>query len=452
MPAGLALFLLDMLIIMIAWPLTFWAVARSDVSGIEIAQAIVLAVSNLTFLYALGLYRRESLADPNRAIRRVVIIVAIAVGAGSLVFAMIGMALAPALAMAALLCFIFCAALSSLVLRALRRHSSLRPRLLVIGAGQRAWDLMWLLRSQGRHLQYEVTFVHEDSFGPIDARLADDPANHIISTSGDLLRIADRVFAEQIVVAPDDRRGMSLESLIACRNAGYPVFQYMTFLEKEIGRIDMKRLDIAWVLYSEGFYTGPIGRAVKRIFDIVMCLLILCCTAILLLPAMAAVWLDDRGPIFYRQTRVTRDGRNFRILKLRTMRVDAEAGGAVWAASNDNRITRVGNFLRRTRIDELPQLLNVLAGDMSVVGPRPERPEFVEDLAKQLPLYKERHAVRSGLTGWAQINYPYGASLDDARSKLSYDLYYVKKSNFFFDLLIIMQTLRVVLWPGAWAR
>ena len=167
---------------------------------------------------------------------------------------------------------------------------------------------------------------------------------------------------------------------------------------------------------------------------------------------MAAVWLDDRGPIFYRQTRVTRDGRHFRILKLRTMRVDAEAGGAVWAASNDNRITRVGNFLRRTRIDELPQLLNVLAGDMSVVGPRPERPEFVEDLAKQLPLYKERHAVRSGLTGWAQINYPYGASLDDARSKLSYDLYYVKKSNFFFDLLIIMQTLRVVLWPGAWAR
>ena len=452
MPAGLALFLLDMLIIMIAWPLTFWAVARSDISGIAIAQAIVLAVSNLTFLYALGLYRRESLADPNRAIRRVVIIVAIAVGADSLVFAMIGMALAPALAAAALLCFIFCAALSRLVLRALRRHSSLRPRLLVIGAGQRAWDLMWLLRSQGRHLQYEVTFVHEDSFGPVDARLAEDPANHIIATSGDLLRIADRVFAEQIVVAPDDRRGMSLESLIACRNAGYPVFQFMTFLEKEIGRIDMKRLDIAWVLYSEGFYTGPIGRAVKRIFDIVMCLLILCGTAFILLPAMAAVWLDDRGPIFYRQTRVTRDGRHFRILKLRTMRVDAEAGGAVWAASNDNRITRVGNFLRRTRIDELPQLLNVLAGDMSVVGPRPERPEFVEDLAKQLPLYKERHAVRSGLTGWAQINYPYGASLDDARSKLSYDLYYVKKSNFFFDLLIIMQTLRVVLWPGAWAR
>ncbi len=149
MPAGLALFLLDMLIIMIAWPLTFWAVTGSNISGIAIVQAVVLAVSNLTFLYALGLYRRESLADPNRAIRRVIIIVAIAVGAGSLVFAMIGLALAPALAVAALLCFIFCAALSRLVLRALRRHSSLRPRLLVIGAGQRAWDLMWLLRSQG---------------------------------------------------------------------------------------------------------------------------------------------------------------------------------------------------------------------------------------------------------------------------------------------------------------
>lgn len=452
MPAGLALFLLDMLILVMTWPLIFWGVTGGGVSGLQIAQAAVLAVSNLIFLYALGLYRRESLADPNRAIRRVVVIVAIAVGAGSLFFAIIGQALAPSLAVAALLTFVFCAALSRFILRALRRHPSLRPRLLIIGAGQRAWDLIWLLRSQGRHLQYEVTFVHEDSFGPIDPRLSEDPANHIIANSGDLLRIADRVFAEQIVVAPDDRRGMSLESLIACRNAGYPVFQYMTFLEKEIGRIDMKRLDVSWVLYSDGFYTGPMGRVVKRIFDIFMSLLILICTAPILLPAMAAVWLDDRGPIFYRQTRITRDGRHFRILKLRTMRVDAEAGGAVWAASNDNRITRVGNFLRRSRIDELPQLLNILAGDMSVVGPRPERPEFVEDLARQLPLYKERHAVRCGLTGWAQINYPYGASLDDARSKLSYDLYYVKKSNFFFDLVIIMQTLRVVLWPGAWAR
>jgi lipopolysaccharide/colanic/teichoic acid biosynthesis glycosyltransferase len=167
---------------------------------------------------------------------------------------------------------------------------------------------------------------------------------------------------------------------------------------------------------------------------------------------MAAVWLGDRGPVFYRQERVTKGGRRFQILKLRTMRIDAEAAGAVWAAARDSRITRAGRFLRRSRIDELPQLFNILKGDMSLVGPRPERPEFIEGLAEQLPLYRERHAVRSGLTGWAQINYPYGASLDDARSKLSYDLYYVKKHGFFLDLLIIMQTLRVVIWPGAGVR
>ena len=171
-----------------------------------------------------------------------------------------------------------------------------------------------------------------------------------------------------------------------------------------------------------------------------------------LLLAMLAVWLGDRHTVFYRQERVTHGGRTFQILKLRTMRINAEANGAVWAAARDTRITPVGEFLRRSRVDELPQLFNVLTGDMSLVGPRPERPEFIEELTRQLPLYQERHAVKAGLTGWAQINYPYGASLDDARSKLSYDLYYVKNFSIFFDLLIIMQTLRVVIWPGASVR
>jgi exopolysaccharide biosynthesis polyprenyl glycosylphosphotransferase len=297
-------------------------------------------------------------------------------------------------------------------------------------------------------LQYDVTFVHQDQFGPIDTRLLDDPANHVVTISDNILDIAQRVFADEIVVAPDERRGMTLDSLISCRTAGYPVWQYMSFLEKEAGRIDIKRLDVDWVLYSEGFAVGPLGRGLKRLADILVSLVILTLSLVLLLPAMAAVWLEDRGPIFYAQNRVTLGGREFRILKLRTMRTDSEKTGATWAAAGDARVTRVGRFLRRSRIDELPQLINVLKGDMSLVGPRPERPEFIEDLAVQLPLYRERHAVRSGLTGWAQINYPYGASLDDARSKLSYDLYYVKKSGFFFDLLIIMQTLRVLIWPG----
>jgi lipopolysaccharide/colanic/teichoic acid biosynthesis glycosyltransferase len=164
--------------------------------------------------------------------------------------------------------------------------------------------------------------------------------------------------------------------------------------------------------------------------------------------AVIGIRLDGPGPILYRQERVTKDGVVFSILKLRTMRTDAEAQGAVWAASKDSRITRVGSFLRRSRIDELPQLLNILRGDMSFVGPRPERPMFVAELASQIPLYNERHLVKAGLTGWAQINYPYGASIDDARSKLSYDLYYVKNFSILFDLVILLQTLRVVLWPS----
>lgn len=226
----------------------------------------------------------------------------------------------------------------------------------------------------------------------------------------------------------------------------------MGFLEKEAGRIDIKRLDVDWVLYSDGFSMGLPGRAIKRVSDIFASVLILFFSFPVLLGAMAAVWLEDRGTMFYRQPRVTQGGRTFQILKLRTMRKDSEASGPVWAAVGDARVTRIGRFLRRTRIDELPQLINVLTGDMSLVGPRPERPEFIDKLADALPLYRERHAVPAGLTGWAQINYPYGASLDDARSKLSYDLYYVKKSNFFFDFLIILQTLRVLIWPGCSVR
>ena len=267
-------------------------------------------------------------------------------------------------------------------------------------------------------------------FGAIDPRLAGDPEGRS-SASGNLLEIAERALADQIVVAPDERRGMALDALIACRTAGYPVSHYMRFLEKEMRRIDIKR----WI--SPGFYirrasiSGPIERALKRTLRYLVSLPILMLFSPVLVLAMLAVWLGDRDAVFYRQERVTRGGRKFEIQKLRTMRMNAEAGGPVWAAASDNRVTPVGAFLRRSRLDELPQLFNVLVGDMSLVGPRPERPEFIAELARQLPLYHERHAVKAGLTGWAQINYPYGASLDDARSKLSYDLYYVKISAFF---------------------
>ena len=394
MTAAWALFLIDLLSVSIGWPSVLW-IAGMDWHR-DWFQLLAFPVVNLLCFYALGLYRRDSIADTSKALERVPVIVLIAVAAASLATIILGWTFSLALCIAGVICFTVCAVLARLAFAALRRHSLFRTRLLIIGAGKRAWDLVWILRTQGRFWQYDLTFVHEDGFGEIDQRLAGDSGNRIIVASSNLMKVASRARADEIVVAPDERRGMALKSLITCRAAGYPVSEYSSFLEKEVCRIDIKRLDLAWMLYSDGFRTGRLSAMFKRVFDIVGSLAILLPVSPFLLLAMLAVWLGDRGPIFYRQERVTRRGRSFKILKLRTMRVNAEAGGAVWAAAKDSRITPVGEFLRRSRLDEVPQLLNVLWGDMSLVGPRPERPEFIEDLAKMLPLYHERHAVKAG--------------------------------------------------------
>jgi sugar transferase (PEP-CTERM system associated) len=334
------------------------------------------------------------------------------------------------------------------VLAALRRLGLFRRRLLIVGAGQRAFDLVWLLRREARTLAFDIALVHAPEMGEFDARLSQDGSLRIFPAGTAFLDAARAFGADQIVVASDERRGLPMEALLACRTAGFPVSEYLRSLEREIGRIDIKRLELGFLVYAEGFGASLLDHALKRALDVAASLVLLALSSPFLIAAALAVKLQDGGPVLYRQARVTRDGRVFRIMKLRTMRVDAERFGATWAAERDPRITRVGNFLRRTRLDELPQLFNVLRGDMSIVGPRPERPEFTEELAQKLPLYHERHRMRAGLTGWAQVNYPYGASLDDARSKLSYDLYYVKNFGVLFDLLILMQTLRVVLFPG----
>ena len=349
----------------------------------------------------------------------------------------------------AFVCFTLCAFTARVVLDVLLRRRVLRRQLLVVGAGARAWDLLRMLTKEGASLNYDIAFLHDPLFGAIDPRLESDPDGKILRTDRlQVLEAARQVGADQIVIAPDERRGMDLEQLLACKKAGFPVVQYLSFVEHEIRRVDIKRMEVGWLVFSEGFYFGAIDRFLKRAFDLAISLFMLILTAPLLLLGILAIRLDGTGPIFYRQERVTLDGKVFQILKLRTMRVDAEASGAVWASRKDNRITRAGAFLRRARVDELPQLVNILRGEMSFVGPRPERPVFVDELAAQIPLYRERHMVKAGLTGWAQVNYPYGASVDDARSKLSYDLYYVKNFSILFDFAILLQTLRVVLWPS----
>lgn len=454
--AGQSLFLLDAALLACAWPfaLVLAGVALPPRGPDWLAVALCPA-AYLLAAYALGLYRRDVIVEPRKSFGRVPVVAALGVLAAASVSALafwwLGLERPGAhLFAAAFLCSCAGAIGARAAFYALRQRGVFHRRLLVVGAGRRAWDLAWMLRKEGTTLNDRIVFVHDPVLGEVDPRLADGSAGPVVRAPVvGILDIARRYGVDQIVVAPDERRGLALDSLLACKVAGFPVTQYLSFVEREIHRVDLKRMELSWLLYSEGFHFGLVDRALKRGLDLFVSGVVLTLSAPFLLAAMAAVKLDDGGPVLYRQERVTKDGRPFHILKLRTMRVDAEAGGAVWAASNDARITRVGNFLRRTRLDELPQLFNVLRGDMSLVGPRPERPAFVEMLSGQLSLYRERHVVKAGLTGWAQVNYPYGASTDDARSKLSYDLYYVKNFSVLFDLLIILQTIRVVLWPGA---
>jgi sugar transferase (PEP-CTERM system associated) len=460
---GSVLFALDLGCVTVLWPLVLWAAypefAIRAAPPLDL-RGVTYPVADLLLLYAMGLYRRDAILRAGRSAGRVPLVVgmgAVLALLGSVVppwfdaalFArpdsssqMLGFALAT-------MTFTLCAFLARLTVDVLLQHRVLRRHLLVVGAGRRAWDLLHMLTREGGNLNYDVAFLHHDGLGEIDPRLAADPAGRVLrSDAFAVLQFARAVGADQIVVAPDERRGMNLERLLACKTAGFPVVQYLSFVEKEIRRVDLKRMELGWLLFSDGFQFSAIDRFFKRLFDQAASLLVLTLTLPVLLAAMLAIRWEGPGPVLYRQERVTQGGRHFRILKLRTMRVDAEAAGAVWAAARDSRITRVGNFLRRTRIDELPQLINVLRGEMSFVGPRPERPVFVKELEQLIPLYNERHVVKAGLTGWAQINYPYGASVDDARSKLSYDLYYVKNFSVLFDLTILLQTLRVVLWPS----
>lgn len=456
--AAAAMLTADAVLAILVWPLAVLLIGDAIPAATRPAllPLILYPAAFMLFLYALGLYRRDALIEPGRAIGRVPLAAGLGAAAA---FAAVTLLPAPfaapgasALFGAAVLAFTASALAARGLFFLIQRRGAFRSSLLVVGAGKRAWDMVWLLGREGRTITQDIAFVHDPRMGEIDQRLAGDKRWPIYEASEGFLAIARRVRADRIVVAPDERRGMPMTELLSCRTAGFPVHEYHRFLEREIGRVDLKRLDIGSLLYADGFTFSVIDLALKRALDVVASAAMLLVTAPFLAAAALAVKLDDGGPVLYRQARVTRGGRVFRIMKLRTMSVDAERGGAVWAAKHDPRVTRIGRFLRRTRLDELPQLFNVLSGDMSFVGPRPERPEFTTELAAALPLYNERHLVRAGLTGWAQVNYPYGASLDDARSKLSYDLYYVKNFSVVFDVLIILQTLRVVLWPGGGAR
>jgi exopolysaccharide biosynthesis polyprenyl glycosylphosphotransferase len=303
----------------------------------------------------------------------------------------------------------------------------LMRRVLVIGSGRAAARFGELLRSRHGPMFEPVTF-----------------SGDLASVSAIALR-AEGIWG--VVVADEPGARSPASFLIDWKLRGTRIFDVPGFTEQHLGRIDPDATADANLLYADGFGGGRLDAAIKRGCDIFFSLMLLFLTFPVMLVTAALIKLDSPGPVFYRQRRVGLHNAVFTVLKFRSMRTDAEQGDqARWAQRYDPRITRVGRFIRSVRIDELPQLINVLRGDMSLVGPRPERPAFVEQLAKIIPHYQQRSYVKPGLTGWAQVNYPYGASIEDAREKLAYDLYYVKNRHLLLDIMILLATVRVVLF------
>ena len=279
--------------------------------------------------------------------------------------------------------------------------------------------------------------------------------NELIDLKGQSLvdYVSNNDIDEIVAATSDTKQRLNVDDLVECKMNGIEVVDVLTFFEHEAGQIRIDIIDPAWLVFSGGFRKSDFHEFIKRIFDISFSLAFLIVVSPILVLAVLAIKIEEgwRAPIFYSQIRTGLKGAPFHVYKFRSMRTDAEAGGAVWAKEKDNRVTKVGAFMRKTRIDEIPQIYNVLNGTMSFVGPRPERPEFIEELASNIPYYHERHLLKPGITGWAQLNYPYGASVEDAYQKQLYDLYYIKNNSIFLDLLILLQTVEIVLF-GKGAR
>lgn len=320
-----------------------------------------------------------------------------------------------------------------------------KRRVVVFGAGRRAASIAQLRRRTDRRgfhiLGYVAAEADTGEAVPLSERL---PAEL------DLTQYCREHLVDEIIVAMDDRRrSFPMDQLLVCRLDGVEITELVSFLERETGKIRLDVLNPSWMIFSDGFRRGRIHVLLERLCDVLASVALLSITAPVMLLTMLAIKLEDgwSAPMFYGQVRVGQRGQPFRVLKFRSMRTDAESGGrAVWATPNDNRVTRVGSFIRKTRIDELPQIINVLRGEMSFVGPRPERPEFAAQLEERIPYYRERHTLKPGITGWAQLCYPYGSSEQDAVEKLQYDLFYVKNHTLMFYFAIVLQTVEVVLW------
>ncbi|MCB1959299.1 MAG: TIGR03013 family PEP-CTERM/XrtA system glycosyltransferase [Rhodocyclaceae bacterium] len=323
-----------------------------------------------------------------------------------------------------------------------RLSAMLTRRVLVLGTGAEAESVERALHDPSLRGLQIVGFL---PLGGDENRLV---AQDRILGEHKILDAIDEFNVNEVIVAVRERRGgiLPLRELLDCKMRGVKVYDLSSFFERARGQVRLDSLKASWLIYGDGFRQGMMRTLVKRCFDLLVSFVLLVLALPVMLIAALAILLEDGGPIFYRQVRVGQNGRQFKVIKFRSMRTDAEKDGKPkWASANDDRVTRTGRLIRKLRIDELPQLFNVFMGEMSLVGPRPERPFFVDQLTSEIPFYAVRHCVKPGVTGWAQVRYQYGASVDDAVQKLQYDLYYVKNHTLLLDMVVLMETVRVVL-------
>ena len=411
--------------------------------------AALFAVTALASLVAVGLYSTRQRVGLAGILIRIMAAIANATAVSALAYyfvpalrvdrsVLLGMA-----AISVVVCFLI-----RMLFERIVDEDLFKRRVVVYGAGARSRSLLELRRRSDQRGFKIIGYITAEG----DQVIA--PADRLVERPGDLYQWALQNDIDEIVVAMDDRRrAFPMHELLECRLAGIEILELPSFLERETGKVRLDVLNPSWIIFGEGFRASPTLQLLERGFDLVASTALLLLTLPLMLLAMLGIKLEEglKAPLFYRQKRVGHRGEVFDVLKFRSMRVDAEKFGAQYATRDDPRVTKIGGLMRKTRIDELPQLLNVFRGEMSFVGPRPERPEFVDELEQKIPYYRERHTVKPGITGWAQLCYPYGSSEKDTIEKLQYDLYYVKNRSLLFDLAILVQTVEVVLW-GKGAR
>lgn len=411
-----------------------------------LVPAAVFSVCVCLAMAAMGLYSARQRSDLSGIALRMLL----AVIAGALAAALLALILSPSktvaaspLVASAALMFLAGAGVRMLMERVID-EDLLKRKVLLYGAGRRASSMAKLRRRSDRRGFVIVGFVAAEGDEP-----SQEIAEQVMSTSTSLREYCRKHAVDEIVVAMDDRRrSFPMDQLLDCRLDGVEVTELVSFLERETGKLRLDILNPSWMIFSDGFRRGRIHSVLERLLDLAASLVLTVAALPFMVFAVLAIKLEDglSATVFYRQKRVGQYGQSFFLLKFRSMREDAERDGKPqWATKNDSRVTRVGSFIRKTRIDELPQILNVLRGEMSFVGPRPERPEFVTQLSERIPYYRERHTVKPGVTGWAQLCYPYGSSEQDALEKLQYDLYYVKNHSLLFYLAVLIQTVEVII-------